>query len=70
MKKVTYSECFKEQARVKVFSRGNRTVQAVADELNISLQTLKNWMKSRCPKRITRSPENRNDPRTGRRKNA
>ena len=40
MKKVTYSEGFKEQARVQVFGRGNRTVQAVADELNISLHTL------------------------------
>lgn len=45
MKKVTYSEGFKEQARVEVFGRGNRTVQAVADELNISLHTLKTWMK-------------------------
>ena len=36
MKKVTYSEGFKEQARVKVFGRGNRTVQAVADELGVS----------------------------------
>lgn len=45
MKKVTYSEGFKEQARSKVFSRGNRTVQAVADELNISLHTLNTWMK-------------------------
>ena len=45
MKKATYSEGFKEQALSKVFSRGDRTVQAVADELNISLHTLKNWMK-------------------------
>jgi transposase-like protein len=45
VKKATYSEGFKEQARSKVFSRGDRTVQAVADELNISLHTLKNWMK-------------------------
>jgi transposase-like protein len=45
VKKATYSEGFKEQALSKVFSRGDRTVQAVADELNISLHTLKNWMK-------------------------
>lgn len=45
MKKATYSEGFKEQALAKVFSRGNRTVQAVAEELNISVFTLKNWMK-------------------------
>ena len=45
MKKVTYSEGFKEQALSKVFSRGERTVQSVADELNLSVHTLKNWMK-------------------------
>jgi transposase-like protein len=45
VKKATYSEGFKEQALSKVFSRGDRTVQAVAEELNISLHTLKNWMK-------------------------
>ena len=45
MKRATYSEGFKEQALTKVFSRGNRTIQAIADELNISLHTLKNWMK-------------------------
>jgi transposase-like protein len=45
VKKAPYSEGFKEHARAKVFSRGDRTVQAVADELNISLHTLKNWMK-------------------------
>jgi transposase-like protein len=45
VKKAPYSEGFKEQARSTVFSRGDRTVQAVADELNISLHPLKNWMK-------------------------
>lgn len=43
--KVTYSEAFKEQALRKVFSRGHRTVQAVAAELNLSVFTLKGWMK-------------------------
>lgn len=41
----TYSAAFKEQALSKVLSRGSRTVQSVADELNISVFTLKNWMK-------------------------
>jgi transposase-like protein len=47
MKKYTrYSEDFKEQALTKVYSRGNeQSVQSVADDLNISLQTLKKWMK-------------------------
>ena len=41
-----YSENFKEQALAKVFSRGNdQSIQGVADDLNICLQTLKTWMK-------------------------
>jgi len=41
-----YSEDFKEQALAKVYSRGhNQTVQDVAKDLNICLQTLKTWMK-------------------------
>jgi transposase-like protein len=47
MKKYTrYSEDFKERALAKVYSRGNeRSIQGVADDLNINLQTLKKWMK-------------------------
>lgn len=56
MKKATYSEGFKEQARAKVFSRGDRTVQAVADELNLSLHTLKNGMKQPVPQTETPKP--------------
>lgn len=43
--KTTYSEAFIEQALVKVFSRGDRTVRSVAEDLNISFHTLKNWIK-------------------------
>ena len=43
--KTPYSEAFKEQALAKVFCRGDRTVQAVAAELNVSVFTLKGWMK-------------------------
>lgn len=43
--KQAYSEAFIEQALVKVFSRGQRTIQEVAAELHINLHTLKNWMK-------------------------
>ena len=39
-----YSEGFIEQALVKVFSRGDRSVQVVADEINVSYHTLRNWM--------------------------
>lgn len=63
MKKTTYSEGFKEQALSKVFSRGDRTVQAVADELNIGLHTLKNWMKKPMPELENKS--NRNAKRPG-----
>lgn len=41
-----YSAGFKEQALVKVYSRGNnQSIQSVADDLNINLTTLKTWMK-------------------------
>jgi transposase-like protein len=45
----TYSVEFKEQALSKVLSRGNRTVQSVADELHMNVFTLKNWMKKVMP---------------------
>ena len=40
-----YSEAFIEQALVKVYSRGERTVKSVAEELNVNFHTVKNWMK-------------------------
>jgi len=41
-----YSEDFKEQALSKVYNRGNdQSIQDVANDLNICLQTLKTWMK-------------------------
>jgi transposase len=41
-----YSEDFKEQALTKVYNRGNnQSIQDVANDLNICLQTLKTWMK-------------------------
>ncbi|UZR27740.1 hypothetical protein [Methylococcus mesophilus] len=45
MKKATYAEGLKDQALSKVFSRRDRMVQAVAEELNIRVHILKNWMK-------------------------
>jgi len=54
--KATYSEAFKEQALTKVLSRGNRTILAVAKELNISVFTLKNWMKKTLPDDENRAP--------------
>lgn len=43
--KSTYSEAFVEQALVKIFSRGSRTIRSVADDLNVNYHTVKNWMK-------------------------
>lgn len=34
--KATYSEAFIEQALVKIYARGNRSVRDVTDELNVS----------------------------------
>ena len=44
--KSAYSSAFKEQALVKVYSRGTRTIQSVADELNMNRFTLKSWIRS------------------------
>jgi len=38
-----YSEAFIEQALIKVYSRGERTIQSVAEELNVNCHTVKNW---------------------------
>ncbi len=40
-----YPEAFIEQALVKVYSRGHRSVKSVADDLNVNHHTLKYWMK-------------------------
>ncbi len=43
--KPKYSEAFIEQAVVKLLSRGERSVQAVATDLNINYHTAKYWIK-------------------------
>ena len=50
--KLTYSAGFIEQALVKVYSRGDRTIRSVAEELNINPHTVKNWMKSKVKKTL------------------
>ena len=50
MMKATYSEDFKEQALKKVFQRDQRSIRAVAQELNINFHTLKGWMKDTMAK--------------------
>jgi transposase-like protein len=44
--KAKYTEAFRKQALEKVYTRGSRSVKAVAEELNMNPWTLKNWMKS------------------------
>ena len=45
MKRKNYPAEFKEQALSKARERGTKTLQNIADELNVSLGTLKNWLK-------------------------
>jgi transposase-like protein len=40
-----YSEAFIEQALIKIYSRGDRTVRSVAEELNVNCHTVRNWLK-------------------------
>lgn len=54
--KNVYSESFRKRALEKVYHRGSRSVRAVADELNVNLWTLKNWM---------RLPKDRSVPKDG-----
>lgn len=42
-----YPEAFIEQALVKVHTRGDRTLQEVADELGVNFHTIKRWLKVR-----------------------
>jgi len=41
-----YNESFRQQALEKVYTRGNGTIEMVADDLNMSKGTLRNWMKA------------------------
>ena len=53
-----YTPEFKEQAILKVLQRGDRTIQAIADDLNINLFTLKEWLrKSRTTMTDKTSPK-------------
>ncbi len=45
MQRKTYSSEFKEQALRKAHERGSKTLADIANELNLSLGTLKNWLK-------------------------
>jgi len=40
-----YTKAYKEQAVEKVLQRGHKTIDSIADELNINHHTLKNWLR-------------------------
>ena len=50
--KTTYSEAFIEQALVKLLTRGDRTIQMVAEDLKVNYHTLKHWMKRKTVGKI------------------
>ena len=41
-----YTESFRQQALEKVYTRGSSSIRAVAEDLNMSFGTLRNWMKA------------------------
>jgi transposase-like protein len=41
-----YNESFRQQALEKVYTRDSRSIRSVAEDLNMSLGTLRNWMKA------------------------
>jgi hypothetical protein len=43
-----HPEAFIEQALVKAYSRGDRTIKSVAEDLNVNHHTLKYWMKNKA----------------------
>ena len=54
--KSTYPEGFIEQALVKVFSRGDRSVRSVAEDLNVKYHTVKYWMKRKALDKTAQRP--------------
>ena len=60
--KTTYSDAFIEQALVKVFSRGDRTIRSVAEDVNINFYTLKNWMKTKSLNQQNTAPSKEKRP--------
>ena len=55
--KTHYTDSFREQALVKVYSRGTQTIESIANELNISFHTLKTWMKTQKSTPMTASSQ-------------
>jgi transposase-like protein len=47
--KSRYSQAFREQAIQKLLQRGDKTIQCIAEELNINVFTLKHWLRQYRP---------------------
>ena len=60
-----YSKAFIEQALVKAFSRGNRTITSLAEDLNVNHHTLRYWMKNKPVIERSVSATREKRPRTG-----
>jgi DNA-binding transcriptional MerR regulator len=58
-----YPAAFIEQALVKVFSRGHRSINAVAEDLNVNHHTLKYWMKNKVVTTANETPAREKRPR-------
>jgi len=58
----TYSAAFIEQALVKVYSRGDRSILSVAKDLNINHHTLRYWMKRKSIIIGSTAPEKAKSP--------
>ncbi len=56
MMKSSYTETFKEQAVEKVLQRGHKTIQAMADELNVNHYALKNGLKTTRRESMSKTP--------------
>jgi len=59
-----YTESFRQQALRKVYARGSSTINAVAEDLNMSYGTLRNWMRdnrSRSQAKAGLQPKRPND---------
>lgn len=41
----TYPSAFKEQALVKLYARGDKSIRAVSNEINLNYYTAKGWMR-------------------------
>ena len=60
--KPKYPEAFIEQAVVKLLARGDRSVQAVATDLNINYHTAKYWIKRALRSKATPAPTKERRP--------